>query len=215
MIVLINPNSTETMTQSMLATARQTAPQAQFEGWTSYDGPPAIQGRADNARALPPLLKRVQDAKDAQAIIIACFDDTGLAEARRMAPCPVVGIGQAAYHLAALVSDRFSVVTTLEASRSILEENITRYGLGHHLARVRASGVPVLDLEDDPEAAARAVIDEIRTAEREDDVDTVVLGCGGMNKIAHQARGQTRIRLIDGVSAAAHVASGLVAGMGT
>ncbi|MEP6319927.1 MAG: aspartate/glutamate racemase family protein, partial [Paracoccaceae bacterium] len=44
MIVLINPNSTVSMTQSMLRTARETAPSAQFEGWTSHDGPPSIQG---------------------------------------------------------------------------------------------------------------------------------------------------------------------------
>jgi allantoin racemase len=35
------------------------------------------------------------------AYVIACFDDTGLAEARALTKKPVIGIGQASFHLAA------------------------------------------------------------------------------------------------------------------
>ncbi len=211
MIVLINPNSTQSMTDAMLRTATQTAPAARLEGWTSHDGPAAIQGRADGDAATPPLLKLVEKASaaGASAIIIACFDDTGLAQARRIAFCPVIGIGQAAYHMAALAGERFSVVTTLPVSIPVLEENITAYGLAHQLARVRASNVPVLALENDPNAATARVINEVVTAEREDQVQSIVLGCGGMVDIADHAAGKTTARLIDGVRAAAHIANGL------
>lgn len=211
MIVLINPNSTQAMTESMLETARRTAPSRQFEGWTSLDGPPSIQGVEDGIAATAPLLRLIAKASDqgAWAVIIACFDDTALAEARALAACPVIGIGQAAYHMAALVSERFSVVTTLAVSVPVLEANIAAYGLAGHLGRVRASGVPVLALESDPDAATARVVDEIVAAEREDHVRTVVLGCGGMVGIAERARGRTDIRLIDGVRAAAHIASAL------
>lgn len=207
-IVLINPNSTMSMTEAMVRTAESAMPGVWFEGWTSHDGPPAIQGRADGDAATPPLLELVSQASEAgaSAIIIGCFDDTGLAQARAMAACPVIGIGQAAYHLAALAGDRFSVVTTLGVSVPILEENVRAYGLGRHLARVRASEVPVLALEHDPERAASRVIDEILAAEREDNVQSIVLGCGGMVGIQEHARGRTRTRLIDGVRAAASMA---------
>lgn len=208
MIVLINPNSTVSMTQAMLRTARNAVPDAYFEGWTSRYGPPAIEGRDDGAAATPPLLKLVQKASDAgaKAIIIGCFDDTGLEEACAIAACPVIGIGQAAYHMAAMAGPRFSVVTTLVVSVPVLEENVEAYGLGRSLVRVRASDVPVLDLERDADAAAARVIDEISAAEREDGVQSVVLGCAGMVDIAERARSETQIRLIDGVRAAAHIA---------
>ena len=211
MIVLINPNSTASMTKAMLATAKETAPGAHFEGWTSNEGPPAIQGRADGDAAAGPLLNLVTKASamNAKAIIIGCFDDTALAEAQSTATCPVIGIGQAAYHMAALVGRRFSVVTTLAVSTPILEENIEAYGLSHHLAKVRASDVPVLDLEHDPEAAVEKVVQEILAAEREDDVGTIVLGCGGMVGVAASAAGRSKVRLIDGVRSAAHIASSL------
>jgi allantoin racemase len=211
MIVLINPNSTVSMTEAMVGTARETAPGAKFEGWTSHDGPPAIQGRADGDAATPPLLELVKKASEAgaSAVIIACFDDSGLFEARDIAACPVIGIGQAAYFMAAMAGARFSVVTTLPVSVPVLEDNIHAYGLGGQIAKVRASDVPVLALENNPDRAADQVIDTILTAEREDNVQSIVLGCGGMVDIAQRAAERTQIRLIDGVRAAAHIASAL------
>jgi allantoin racemase len=145
--------------------------------------------------------------KGASAIIIGCFDDTALGEARKIAGCPVIGIGQAAYHLAAIAGGRFSVVTTLEVSVPILDANIHSYGLGDRLGKVRASGVPVLALENDPDAAVDQVVAEVRMAALEDRVDTVVLGCGGMADINRGSIHPSAIRVIDGVRAAASFAS--------
>lgn len=211
MIVLINPNSTESMTHAMLHTAQQAAPGVTFEGWTSHDGPPSIQGREDGALAEGPLLELVGKASDtgAGAIIIGCFDDTALKAAQKRAACPVIGIGQAAYHLAAMAGGRFSVVTTLAVSIPILEENIHAYGLGGALAKVRASEVPVLALEADPEAASAKVIEEIMASASEDDIQTVVLGCGGMVDIEARVGANKSVRIIDGVRAAAHIAAAL------
>ena len=209
MIVLINPNSTVSMTQAMFATAQAACPMANIEAWTSHDGPPAIQGPKDGEACIPPLLKLVEQAsaQGARAIIIGCADDTGLDAARAAAPCPVIGIGQAAYHLACLAGARFSVVTTLPVSTPILEENILSYGLGWNLGKVRAAGVPVLDLETDPEAAAQKVLDEIARAQAEDDIQSVVLGCAGMSHIPALAGPEIKVRLIDGVRSAVQIAN--------
>ncbi|ALG91057.1 MULTISPECIES: aspartate/glutamate racemase family protein [Actibacterium] len=207
-IVFINPNSTQAMTRAMLASARAAVPGAAFEGWTSTGGPAAIEGPQDGDRAVPPLLHLVQKASDdgAAAIVIGCFDDTGLAEARALAACPVIGIGQAAYHLAALAGARFSVVTTLSVSVPILENNIRSYGLSGALVRVRASGVRVLDLEDNPAEAAPRVLAEMRRAVEMDGVESVVLGCAGMVTLLETARAEMPVNVIDGVEAAARLA---------
>lgn len=212
MIVLINPNSTASMTQAMLITARDTAPECRIEGWTSHAGPPAIQGDADGEAATPPLLALVDKACAAGAtcIIIGCFDDTALSEARARAHCPVIGIGQAAYHLAAMAGTRFSVVTTLAVAVPILERNIAAYGLSGSLGRVHASDVPVLGLEADPDAAARKISQTVQMAVAQDGVGTVVLGCGGMVEIQRRLSETMDLRLIDGVRAASHMARALV-----
>lgn len=208
MIVIINPNSTQSMTDAMVATARGTAPEAEVVGWTSTEGPPAIQGEQDGEAAIPPLLELVKkaDAAGARAIIIGCFDDTGLDAARTIATCPVIGIGQAAYHLASLFGPRFSVVTTLAVSIPVLSANVTAYGLDRNLGRIRASGVPVLALEDDRENATEQVKDEIRAAIREDSINSVVLGCAGMVHIAEDSD-DIPVKLIDGVQAAVRLAT--------
>lgn len=208
MIVIINPNCTVSMTEEMLKTARKTVPHAEFVAWTSHDGPVAIQGPEDGLACVAPLLKLVDKASKAgaTAIIIGCFDDTGLKEAQAMARCPVMGIGQAAYHQACLMGPKFSVVTTLDVSVSILERNVQAYGLGQYLARVRASGVEVLALETDPSAENR-VIEEIVRAASEDSVTSVVLGCAGMVNISPDVVRDKAVYLIDGVKAAAQFSS--------
>ena len=69
--------------------------------------------------------------------------------ARSAARAPVVGIGEAAYHVASMMGVRFSVVTTLSRSIPVIEDNSTRYGLDRRCARVRAAEMPVLSLETD------------------------------------------------------------------
>ena len=206
MIVLINPNSTKAMTQAMVETASKVG--VKLIGWTSLEGPAAIQGPEDGAACIPALLTLVRKASDAGAktIIIGCFDDTGLDAARNIASCPVIGIGQAAYHMAVLSARRFSVVTTLAVSVPILEDNIHAYGFTSKLSRVRACGVPVLDLETDPAGTAPAVMGEIKRAVAEDKVDVVVLGCAGMVHIPAYFFGEEHVRLIDGVTSAAQLA---------
>lgn len=204
-IIMINPNSTATMTEAMLMQARRSAPALEFEGWTSHDGPPAIQGHEDGEAATPPLLRLVQKASDAgaQGIVIGCFDDTALAAATRIARCPVIGIGHASYLYAALHNWRFSVVTTLSVSVPIIENNIRAQNQGQYLSRVRASDVPVLALEADPGRAGQVIIEEALRAERQDDISALILGCAGMVEVYHDVQKALSIETIDPVTCAA------------
>ena len=61
--------------------------------------------------------------------------------------------------------------------------------------------MPVLALDDDREQATQVVEAEIRTAIREDSINSVVLGCAGMVHMTDN-RGDTSFKLIDGVDAA-------------
>lgn len=182
MIVIINPNSTVAMTEAMLKVARETLPNAKIEAWTSHDGPASIQGSEDGDASVPPLLKLALKANvmGADTIIIGCFDDTGLSEVRAAVSCRVIGLGQASYHVASLLGDRFSVVTTLPVSVPVLKKNIIALGFRGKLAKVRSSGVTVLSLEETPQTANPIVLNEIYRAAREDSADAIVLGCAGM-----------------------------------
>lgn len=194
------------MTDAMIGAVEAHVPDLSFEGWTSHKGPVSIQGEEDGRAAEAPLLELVQEAdgQGAQGIIIGCFDDTALASAVRLASCPVVGIGQAAYYFAALKGWRFSVVTTLDVSVPILEQNIRQLGFGGFLGKVRASDVPVLRLHEDQQDAERQIVEEAKRAAREDEVDAIILGCAGMVNVVQAVRQSISLPVIDpAVTAAA------------
>ncbi|MCY4180683.1 MAG: aspartate/glutamate racemase family protein, partial [Litoreibacter sp.] len=164
-----------------------------------------IQGTADGEAARRPLLELVKRAswEGASGIIIGCFDDTALEEAAMVADCPVIGIGQASYSYAALRNWRFSVVTTLSVSTPIIRDNIERQGLSHLMARVRASEVPVLELEANAKHAGAIVADEAIRAEQNDDVSAIVLGCAGMVEVVDAVRSRLSTIVIEPVECAA------------
>lgn len=200
-VALINPNSTAAMTATMTEVARHAAPELSFEGITSTKAPAAIQGPEDGTAAEPHLLELVSRsaAQGAEGIIIGCFDDTALLAASTRVPCPVVGIGQTAFHYAALRNWSFSVVTTLSVSVPVIEANIAAQGLTGFQRRVRASDVPVLELEHAPEAAAQRILQEALVAQEQDQIDALILGCAGMTTVVEQVRNALDIPVIDPV----------------
>jgi Asp/Glu/hydantoin racemase len=66
----------------------------------------------------------------------------------------VLGLCESAVATAGFLAQRFTVVTTLERSRVLIDNLVRRYGMGGR-ARVRASDIPVLELED-PRRPARS-----------------------------------------------------------
>ena len=173
-------------------------------------GPASIEGREAGEAALPGLFAEIDRSAGFDAILIACFDDTGLYEARRRVSVPVIGIGEAAYHAAMLIADRFSVVTTLSVSIPVLEDNLRRYGLSSRCCRVRASNVPVLELERPGSSARETISDEIASALLHDGCDAIVLGCAGMADLAAELSARHFVPVVDGVAAAVKLAEALV-----
>lgn len=208
-LVYINPNATQAMTDGVVAIAGRALPRDRVTGMTNSDGPPAIEGPADGDAAIPGVLARVERAVEAgaDAIVIACFDDTGLAEARALSPVPVLGIGQSAYTLAAMAGGRFSVVTSVDVAVPVIEGNIAAAGFKSACASVRASGVPVLTIDEGAEETRETLAAHIAQARISDGSATVILGCAGMAPLADDLRARTGVTLIDGVAASAHLAA--------
>ncbi len=210
-ILVINPNTTVSMTNKIATVARAVArPDTEIIAASSHDGPASIQGFLDVATCVPGLLKEVAQHKDVDAIVIACFDDTGLDAVRTLMSVPVLGIGEAAYHAASMIANKFSVITTLSRSVPGLENNLMRYGLAQKCSRVRATEIPVLKLEEGDPATLDKIRSAIRASIDEDNAEAIVLGCAGMADLMAQLSEEFGLPVIDGVSASVTFAEALV-----
>ncbi len=210
-ILIINPNTTASMTDKIATAARAVArPDTEIVAASSQDGPASIQGFLDVATCVPGLLNEVAQHTDVEAIVIACFDDTGLDAVRTLVPVPVLGIGEAAYHAASMVANKFSVITTLSRSVPGLENNLLRYGLAQKCARVRATEIPVLKLEEGDPATLDKIRSEIAVAIVQDQAEAIVLGCAGMADLMADLSAEFGLPVIDGVAAGITFAEALV-----
>ncbi|MGP6089292.1 aspartate/glutamate racemase family protein [Antarctobacter jejuensis] len=207
-IAYINPNASAGMTENIVAAARRSLPEADIFGLTNLSGPDAIQGEEDGRAALPGLLALVPVARaqGADAIVIACFDDTGLAEAQAIAGCPVLGIGQSSFVMAQLMGRKFSVVTSLPVSIPVIEDNIRQQGFSGLCASVRASGLPVLSIDRGGPDIIDRIAEEIEMARREDDAACAILGCAGMAPLKDALAARFEFAIIEGIDASAQLA---------
>ena len=122
---IINPNTTASMTRKI----GDGRPRRGARGHGSHGRQPRIRPRQHRGllrrgvfAARPARRNRQGPRRD--AFVIACFDDTGLEAARCATEAPVIGIGEAAFHMASLIAEKFSVVTTLSRSIVPIERNL-------------------------------------------------------------------------------------------
>ncbi|MFD1198791.1 aspartate/glutamate racemase family protein [Brucella gallinifaecis] len=210
-ILVINPNTTASMTRKIGKAAQSVAlNDTNIIAVNPNDGPPSIEGYFDEVFAIPSMIGEMQRHSHADACVIACFDDTGLDAARCASTMPVIGIGEAAFHMASLIAGKFSVVTTLSRSVPAIEHNLTRYGLATRCAKVRASDVAVLDLETPGSDARLRISEEITRAIHEDRAEAIVLGCAGMADLAASLSQEHGLPVIDGVTSAVKLCESLV-----
>jgi len=213
-ILLVNPNTTSSMTDKAGAAARMVAASGtEIIAVNPEYGPISIEGYYDEVFSIPGLLEEVRkgESSGCQGTVIACFDDTGLDAARCIASGPVVGICEAAMQIASLLANSFSIVTTLRRSIPALEELTVKYGMSRKCQRIRAADVPVLELENPDSEASKLIRVEIQEALDDDRSEAIVLGCAGMADLAAELSKEFGVPVIDGVSAAVKLVESLVA----
>ena len=203
-ILVVNPNTTVSMTEKIGEAARSVAaPGTEITAVNPDKGPASIEGYYDEVFSVPGIIEEIEKGETAgfEGFVIACFDDTGLDAARTVTEKPVIGICEAAMHMASLVANNFTVVTTLPRSIPAIEALARRYGMGER-CRVRAAEIAVLDLEEPGSEASRRVREVVARAVEEDGAEAMLLGCAGMADLARDLTEEFGRPVIDGVAAA-------------
>ena len=205
-IQVINPNTSLAMTETIGAAARAVAaPGTEILAVCPRAGVPSIEGHFDEAIAAVGVLEQIRAGREqgVDGHVIACFGDPGLLAARELAQGPVIGIAEAAMHMATMVATRFSIVTTLPRTLIIARHLLHQYGFHQHCAALHAIDLPVLALEDGSGLAQEKVRERCIRALKEDG--------SGMATLAQELTRELRVPVIDGVSAAVKMVESLVA----
>ena len=210
-IQLINPNTSVSMTQSMLVAAQQVArSDTIIIPYTPEHGPVSIESHFDEVIAAPQVCEAVLagSALNVDAHIIACFGDPAIWATRELTQTPVIGIAEAAFHLATMVGERFSIVTSLGRTIPMAEHLLKIYGFESRCAGISACEVCVLDI-DKCETVPKAMLDTCQIALDQHGSDVLVLGCGGMSHWAKVIEKELGAPVIEGVTAATVILEGL------
>ena len=210
-ILVINPNTTQAMTDDIGRMARAAAgPGTQIDCVQPAAGPRSIEGSADEVLAGYHTLDMVASTRGRyDAYVIACFGDPALAACREVSQVPVIGIAEAAFHMASLVAFKWSVVTVLPRVKPLLEELVLRNGMEMRCASIRCTPLTVLEIEEDIERTKRMMVEEARTAIKDDGAEAILLGCAGLGPIDKWMQQQLEVPVLDGVACAVKLAEGL------
>ncbi|MDO4887114.1 MAG: aspartate/glutamate racemase family protein [Actinomycetaceae bacterium] len=211
-ILVVNVNTTESMTESIGQGARDAAsPGTEIVPLTPFFGADSVEGNMESYLAAIAVLDRVLAYDEPyDAVIQAGFGEHGREGLQETLDVPVVDITDAAAHLAMLLGYRYSVVTTLDRTVPLIEERLLLAGVSSHCASVRSSGLGVLELEGEQSVVVEAIASQAEAAIRDDGAEVIVLGCGGMAGLDKAVEERTGAPVVDGVAAAVKLAESLV-----
>ncbi len=199
-ILVINPNSSVHVTEGIAASVASVDQEDRAFLFTQLDEAPAgIESDADIAMVIP-MLKNTIEPSDADAFIIACFSDPGIAQLRQSTGKNIFGIGECAY-LAASAHGKFGVISILEESVQRHRQYIQQLGLAGHLASDEALNLGVLELKNEEASLARAKI--VGQSLVSQGADCVILGCAGMGYLQTTLEQHLQVPIIEPCQAAA------------
>ena len=210
-ILVVNPNTNRSMTDTIGATARRYASAGtEIVALTARHGVDGIDSNFESLLSAVAVLDLVATYEDVfDAVVLAGFGEYGREGVQEIVDVPVLDIAECAAHAAMLIGRRYSVVTTMARSIGPIEDRLTLAGLSGRCASVRATGLSTMEFAADREAALDAVVAQARLAVERDRAEVICLGCGGMAGLDSAVTRALGVPAVDGVPAAVRFAEAL------
>lgn len=204
-ILVVNPNSNETVTEGLRESLEAFTTEADIECCTLPDGPFGIESDGDIEAVKPLILDRIEQAPAHDAYVIACYSDPAVEECRRRFAKPVFGIQQSAVQTAAAAGRRFGVLALSGDSIRRHLQRIQALGLSDQLVGELPLDITVDQSANDPETLAKVIVQGRRLIE-EQGAEALVLGCAGMAALHRSAGEALAVPVIEPAQAAVRLA---------
>ena len=186
-LLVINPNTTASMTDSVVAQLAMLAPDLRIRGVTASSGVPVIADRVSfvvGAYEGLETWRKTYDGED--AVLLACFGDPGLAALRELSPVPVAGMLTSTVMVAKQRNRPFRIATAGTSWEPMLREAVTCLGALDLLMGIDVLPGTGLSVAREPErilAALQRLVDSASQAGH-----GLVLGGAGFAGFASQPR---------------------------
>jgi allantoin racemase len=123
-------------------------------------------------------LARYASSNGFDGLVIGCFYDPALLEAREISgDAVVIAPCEASLQVMTRLCNRFSVIVGQKFWIEQMTQRVREYGLDPKLASMRAIDCPVCRMQVDPADTKRRITDAARKAIDEDGAEAIVLGC--------------------------------------
>lgn len=208
-LLTINPNTNVLTTQRLQDILRAQVPgNVELDFTTAAFGSNYIACEASHAVAAHACLQAWAQYRLAQpgplhGVLIGCFGDPGLFALREACGCPVTGLAEASFILAAQ-RGAFAIVTGGARWRPMLQRLAHSLGYGQLLRHVETVAPSGAALQADPDMAMRCLADACAKAAASG-VESVILGGAGLAGYAQGLRSHCPVQLIDSAEAGLQV----------
>jgi allantoin racemase len=214
-ILLLNPNTSGSMTERMLAAARDAAgPGTVLLATQPSWGTSSVEGYYDGYVSVAAALDRLAQLREQpepglaepwDAIIWAGFGDAGREGLQELLDVPVISIAEAAAHVAMLLGRRFGIVTTLARARGQIEDALLVAGLLERCAGIWSIDAAVLESAAGEAETIDRCLDQARAALAAG-AEVVCLGSGAFAGTGPRLTAMLGAPVVDGVCAAVALA---------
>jgi len=212
-ILIINPNTSELMTDKIRAVAEAAKrSDCHVTVVCPSRGPVTIESSYDEAYAISPTIDLVKEARteNYDAIILACFCEVGVEAAREISSIPILGLEEATLSIALLLGEKFGIMTEKRPRVAMKRRHVRRYGLLERLASVRPLELSVAELAADPEGTKAAGIALARRMVEEDGAEVIIMGCAAMAGYSEDLERELQVPVLDPLKVSLKVAEALV-----
>lgn len=214
-LLVVNPNSSETVTAAILESARRgAAPGTELIGVTTKGGTRNIDSAFGDYLSGAYMIRTCLEAVKLHrpdAVVLAGFGRVGIDALKEALAIPVVSISEASMAIAALLGHRFTTLTMLDQFIPYQQDLVRLYGFEAKCASVRSINVNVEQCVTNREETLRQLKAEIQKVVAEDRAEVVILACAGLCGYDEELSRLAGVPVLDPVAVGVKVAEGLVA----
>jgi allantoin racemase len=214
-LLVVNPNSSETVTGAIMESARRGASSGtELVGITTKGGTRNIDSAFGDYLSGAFMIRTCLEAVGVHApdaVVLAGFGRVGIDALKEALTIPVVSISESSMAIACLLGHRFTTLTMLRQFIPYQQDLVRYYGFEAKCASVRAIDVNVEECVTNRVKVMRELTEQIRAIVTEDRAEVVILACAGLCGYDEELSRLAGIPVLDPVAVGVKVAESLVA----